>query len=210
MPLMNKTCAIISGGEFAPLSDIEKADFVIVCDKGYEYARNSGIIPHLFIGDFDSFLQDVPNDLPTIALPCEKDETDTMAAVKYAVKNGFTNILLFCALGGRLDHLLGNFGTAAYAAKAGLTVKITDYDNEIFVFSNSQITIPKKEDFSISLVSLTDKCENVSISGGKYPLQNAVLTNISTLGISNEWKDDITVTVGTGVLAIVMSKIKDK
>lgn len=207
---MDKVCAIISGGEFAPLSDIERADFIIACDKGYEYAKNNGIVPHLFIGDFDSFSGKTPSGLPTVTLPCEKDETDTMAAIKCAVSKGFTEILLFCALGGRLDHLLGNLGAAAYAAKAGLTVKIKDFENEIYVFSNSKIIIPKKDGFSISLISLTDNCEGVSISGGKYPLQNAVLTNVSTLGISNEWIDDITVTVKTGVLAIVMSKIKEK
>lgn len=205
-----KTCAIISGGDFAPLSDIEKADFIIVCDKGYEYAKNSAIAPHLFIGDFDSFSGKVPCDIPTVTLPTEKDETDTMAAVKYAVNHGFTDILLFCALGGRLDHLLGNLGAAAYAAKAGLAVKITDLNNEIYVLSNSKITLPKKDDFSISLISLTDKCESVSISGGKYPLRNAVLTSASTLGISNEWIDDITVSLGQGVLAIVMSRMEGK
>lgn len=204
---MKKTCAIISGGNFAPLTDIEDADFIIVCDKGYEYARRQGITPDLFIGDFDSFSGVLPDGIPKTVLPCEKDETDTMAAIKYAVENGFDHILLFCALGGRLDHLLGNLQAAAYAAKAGITVKISDYDNEIIVFSNSMVTVPKEEGFSISLLSLTDKCENVSVSGGKYTLKNAVLTNTSTLGISNEWVTDISVSANDGVLAIVMSRM---
>lgn len=203
-----KTCAIISGGKFAPFYGIEKADFIIVCDKGYEYAKKCGIIPDLFIGDFDSYSGELSSGLPTISLPCEKDETDTMAAMKYAVNQGFTDILLFCALGGRLDHLLGNLAASAYAANSGLTVKITDCDNEIFVFSNLEITFPKKNGFSISLISLTDKCENVNLSGGKYTLKNAVLTNASTLGISNEWTDDITASVGAGVLAVVMSRME--
>lgn len=204
-----KTCAIISGGQFSPLFGIEKADFIIVCDKGYEYAKKCGAIPNLFIGDFDSFSGELSNDLSVITLPCEKDETDTMVAIKYAKEQGFTNILLFCALGGRLDHLLGNLAAATYASKAGLTVKITDFNNEIFVFSNSKIVLPKKSGFSISLISLTDKCKNVCILGGKYSLKNAVLTNASTLGISNEWIDDITVSVGAGVLAVVMSRMED-
>lgn len=205
---MSKICAIISGGESAPLTDINTADFIIVCDKGYEYAKKEGVIPDLFIGDFDSFADEVPKDISKVTLPCEKDETDTMAAIKYAAESGFDKILLFCALGGRLDHLLGNLQTAVYAVKAGLSVKICDADNEIYVFSNSLITVPKKDGFSISLISLTDKCENVSVSGGKYTLKNATLTNASTLGISNEWIDDITVSTGDGVLAVVMSKMK--
>lgn len=204
---MDKICAIISGGDFVPLNNIEDANFIIACDKGYEYAKRGGITPDLFIGDLDSFKGDIPKDLPSIILPCEKDETDTMAAIKYAVENGFDRILLFCALGGRLDHLLGNLQSAAYAAKSGLPVKIYDLENEIFVFSNSEITIPKRTGFSISVISLTDTCEGASILGGKYPLNKAVLENTSTLGISNEWADDITVTAESGVLAVVMSKI---
>lgn len=205
---MNRICAIISGGAFAPLTDIEKSEFIIACDKGYEYAKKSGIIPNLIIGDFDSFCGNLPNEIPVLKLPREKNETDTMAAIGYAVNKGFDKILLFCALGGRLDHLLGNLQAAAFAAKAGLTVKIQDENNEIYVFSNSMVSVPKRENFSISIISLTDKCENVTISGAKYALQNAVLTNASTLGISNEWNGDITVSVSDGVLAVIMSRME--
>lgn len=203
---MDKICAIISGGDFSPLDCIENADFIIACDKGYEYAKFQNIVPDLIIGDFDSFSGNLPNEIKKITLPCEKDETDTMAAIDYAINHGFSKIILFCALGGRLDHLLGNLQSAAYAAKNGLSVKISDENNEIFVFSNSEILLSKRENFSVSVISMTDKCENVSILGGKYTLKNAVLTNTSTLGISNEWVGDITVSVGNGILAIVMSK----
>ncbi len=205
---MDKICAIISGGEFSPFDGIEDADFIIACDRGYEHAKSQNIAPSLIIGDFDSFSGVLPSGIKRITLPCEKDETDTMAAINYAASQGFNKILLLCALGGRLDHLLGNLQSAAYAAKNGATVKIKDAENEIYVFSNSEISLPKKDNFSISVISLTDRCENVSISGGKYTVKNAVLTNTSTLGISNEWVDDITVSAGDGVLAIVMSKIK--
>lgn len=201
------TCAIISGGDYAPIKNIENADFVIACDKGISYAQKEGITPDFLVGDFDSFSGDLPGGIPVLRLPCEKDETDTMAAVKYAVEKGFEKILLFCALGARLDHLLGNLQTAAYAAKNGVTVKITDSDNEICVFSGKKLVFPKKEGFSISVISLSDKCENVNLSGGKYELENAILTNATTLGISNEWAGDITVSAEKGVLAVVMSRM---
>lgn len=205
---MDRICAIISGGEFSTLTGIENAGFIIACDKGFEYAKKHSVKPDLIIGDFDSFSGDLPKDIKKITLPREKDETDTMAAVGYAVNHGFDSILLFCALGGRLDHLLGNLQTAAFAADTGAFVKIIDDENEIYVFSGSEISIPKKEGFSISLISLSDKCENVNLCGGKYSLDNAVLTNTSTLGISNEWAGDISVSLKSGVLAVIMSKMK--
>ncbi|MBR4724032.1 MAG: thiamine diphosphokinase [Clostridia bacterium] len=205
---MDKICAIISGGAFSPFDGIEDADFVIACDKGYEYAKSQSLVPDLIIGDFDSCSGKIPNEIKKIILPCEKDETDTMVAINYAIGQGFSKIMLFCALGGRLDHLLGNLQSASYAAKNGAQVKIIGENDEIYVFSNSEIFLPKKENFSISVISLTDKCENVSISGGKYTLKNEVLANTSTLGISNEWIEDITISAGNGILAVVMSKIK--
>ena len=207
---MKKICARISGGEFSPLTDIETADFIIACDKGYEYAKSQCITPNLIIGDFDSYSGGLPSEIPVLTLPCEKDETDTMSGVNYAVNHGFSKILLFCAFGGRLDHLLGNLQASAFAAKAGLIVKIIDRDNEVYVFSNSSVLIPKKENFSISVIALTDKCENVTVLGGKYELKNAVLTNTSTLGISNEWDRDISISLTGGVLAVIMSKIEKR
>ena len=44
----------------------------------------------------------------TIVLPCEKDDTDTVFAVKEALKRGFQDFLLIGVIGGRLDHTLGN------------------------------------------------------------------------------------------------------
>ena len=52
--IMSKLCSIISGGDFSSLDDIEKSDFIIACDKGYEYAIRSNIKPDLTVGDFDS------------------------------------------------------------------------------------------------------------------------------------------------------------
>ena len=123
---MDKICAIISGGEFSPFDGIENADFIIACDKGYEHAKSQNITPSLIIGDFDSFSGALPSEIKRITLPCEKDETDTMAAINYATSQGFNKILLLCALGGRLDHLLGNLQSAAYAAKNGAEAQRRD------------------------------------------------------------------------------------
>ena len=84
---MSKICAIISGGEYAPLSEIEKADFLICCDKGYAYARQNSLTPDLLIGDFDSYQAPLPDDIPTVTLPHEKDDTDTLYAVRTALQN---------------------------------------------------------------------------------------------------------------------------
>ena len=202
---MSKICAIISGGNFSPLLNIENSDYIIACDKGYEYAKKAGILPNLIIGDFDSCREEPPEKIPVLSLPEEKDDTDTMSAIRYAVAHNFDELFIYCALGGRLDHTVGNIQSASYAASKGLTVRIIDSDNELCIFSDNEIIFPKRDNCSISVLSLSDKCDGVSVTGGKYKLENATVTNIFPIGISNEWTDSISVSVKTGIIAVIMS-----
>ena len=105
---MKGLCAIISGGEYSPMDDIKAAEYIIACDRGYSYAKRSGIVPDLLLGDFDSYTGKLPEGAAVERLPREKDDTDTMHAVRRALELGFTRISLYCALGGRLDHTLAN------------------------------------------------------------------------------------------------------
>ena len=97
---MKGLCAIISGGEYSPMDDIKAAEYIIACDRGYSYAKRSGIVPDLLLGDFDSYTGKLPEGAAVERLPREKDDTDTMHAVRRALELGFTRISLYCALGG--------------------------------------------------------------------------------------------------------------
>lgn len=207
---MKKRCIIISGGEYSPVTDIKKSDFVIACDKGFEYALQDGITPDLLIGDFDSYTGDLNTDIPIRRYKCEKDDTDTGIAVQYAVENKYDEIILYSALGGRLDHLLGNIQLGTYAAKHGVSFKILSTDNELYFLSNSKLSLNRRNGYSISILSLTDICNGLNISGAKYPLKDATFNNASALGISNEWAEDvIDVSVDNGVLLVVLSELND-
>lgn len=206
---MEKVCAILSGGEFSKTDGIQDADFVIACDRGYAYARRLGIVPDLFVGDFDSLSEKLPDGIPTLNLPCEKDDTDTMAAVRHAVDNGWRRLILYCALGGRLDHLVGNLQAATYAARHGARVEIKDECNRVWIFQNGELLLPPMPGYSLSLLAVSDTCENVSVRGVKYPLEEATLTNHFPIGVSNEWRGDAQICVGKGVLMVICSKISE-
>ena len=152
---MKKLCAIISGGRRAPLDGIENADRIIACDKGYQYAEEAGVRPQLLVGDFDSYTGSLPADIPILDLPVEKDDTDTMAAIRYAVQEDYSEIVLYCALGGRLDHLLGNVQSAVFAVERGCRVHIIDTDNLLYFFTDGALTLPPRGGWSLSLLSLT-------------------------------------------------------
>ena len=44
-----------------------------------------GLIPHLALGDFDSYRGDIAKECEVLRYPVEKNDTDTMLAVKEAI-----------------------------------------------------------------------------------------------------------------------------
>ncbi len=213
---MNKLCSIIAGGDFSPLHNIKKSDFIIACDKGYKYALKSKITPDLIVGDFDSCdilskidlgYDNIFNNSKIIKLNKEKDETDTMFAVKYAIEHNFEEIFFYCYLGGRFDHIIANIQAASYAMQKMNHCQVFDKNNEIHFIKNRKITIPKKDNCSLSLFSFSDCCKRVSIKNVKYPLNNANLNNYFPIGISNEWINDAEISVSSGILMIIISKL---
>lgn len=204
---MKKIYAIITGGEPSELCDIDKACVVIACDKGYYYATERGVEPDEVVGDFDSC--DVPRNsrAEIVVLPKEKDDTDTVFAVKRVLSRYPDEIYMYCAEGGRPDHFIGNLQAAAMAAKQGVAVRIFGNYADYAIFSTGTKLFPKNGYSRLSVISLSDECRGVWIKGVKYPLCGATLTNSFPVGISNEWTKDVAeVSLESGIIAVIRSK----
>ena len=203
-----RRCVIVSGGEFSPVSGLRGDDFVIACDRGYTYCEALGLKPDLLISDFDSYTGPVAPGIPTDAHLPEKDDTDTMLAIRYAAEHGFRNLLLCCALGGRLDHLLANLQSLVFAQKHGISATLRSADTEVMTLQHASVRIPRRDGWSLSVFAMDGPCEGVCISGAKYPLQNARLLPSFPLGVSNQWEEGaVEITVRDGVLLIVLSRL---
>lgn len=205
-----KTCLIITGGERSPIPQIDACDLVIACDHGYEYAKSAGIRPDLFIGDFDSISEKEVSDekIPVLRYPVEKDDSDTMLAVKYALREGYDHLILTCALGGRLDHLLANLQTLGFVASHGALAELCGENEYIRTFTGGELKLPKREGYSLSLFSLSDRCENLCVDGAAYTASHIELTNTFPLGLSNQWNEEtVRISMTKGILLIVESRM---
>ena len=112
-------CYIIGAGECAPMDfDPGETDLLIAADGGYRAVCDAGMRPDLIVGDFDS-LGGVPTDAPVIRCPVEKDDTDTMIAIKEGLARGYQRFQIYGGLGGRLDHTIANLHALAYLADHG-------------------------------------------------------------------------------------------
>ena len=205
---MDGICLIVSGGDFAPLPDAERYAFVIACDRGYAYAERCGVRPDLLIGDLDSLDGEIDAAIPLRRYPKEKDDTDTMLAVRAALELGFRQADLCCALGGRLDHTIANLQTAVFAAERGLRLRILSPETEITALRDGTLLLPRREGFSLSVFAARECCRGVTLHGTKYELEDAEISGDFPIGVSNEWKEDsAAITVREGTLLVVCSRL---
>ena len=96
-----KRCVIVGGADINNYEYIKSClrndDFIVFCDSGLKHLESLQVNPGLIVGDFDS--HDNPHlGVETIVLPCEKDDTDTVFAVKEAIKRGFDDFVSSCFL----------------------------------------------------------------------------------------------------------------
>ena len=208
-----KKCYIITSyieGRLPGIISPGGSDIIICADGGFNAAMSFGLTPDVVIGDFDSgdFTGLADCGAGTIHYPREKDESDTFLCLKYAINAGYDEITVVGGIGGRLDHTVANIQTLAYFASPCISVTMLDERNAFTVIENSAVTIKKREGYVISLFSLSDKCKGVATAGLNYPLDDAELTNLYPVGLSNEFSsDEAEIKVRQGKLLIVMSKI---
>lgn len=154
---------------------------VICADGGYSILP-SGIVPLCIIGDFDS-LKEKPSGVKLVSYPPEKNYTDGELAVRYAIENGYKNINIFGALGGKQDHILGNLALLSVADKLGVSAVIREENLDIYLAKgNFELKTFTGDNISIIPVeeALISNSENLF-----YPLKNLLLTSADTRGISN-------------------------
>lgn len=181
-------CVIVGGADINNYGFIRgrlcEDDFVIFCDSGLKHLDQLQAKPSLIVGDFDSH-ENPHLDVETIVLPCEKDDTDTVFAVKEAINRGFNNFLLIGVVGARLDHTLGNVSILLYLDSLGKKGYIIDDYSEMEIVSEKPISITDDYAF-FSLLNISGCTKGITITGAKYPLNDAEITCEYQYGVSNE------------------------
>lgn len=200
-----KRCFIFAAGTFYGLRERPvPGDFVIAADAGYRACREAGITPDLLLGDFDSM--DQPADFANVLRsPVEKDDTDTMLAIKTALENNCKEIFLYGGTGGtRLDHTLANLQSLLYLRRHGARGWMYDRDFLWTVIENEALTVERTVEWGLlSAFCLGPDASGVDEEGVQYPLWDAVLTAEFPLGVSNHILEPTArIAVRQGALAV--------
>lgn len=161
-------------------------DYVIAVDGGYAVLDELGCSPDLTIGDFDS-LGYVPNGGLVEQYPSHKDKSDLELAFDRVSSEGFSDVVVYGALGGRLDHTIANLQMCARFAEEGIAVTLIGVDCAIRVLVGpATYDLPLVPRGTVSVFAGTKEAIGVTETGLEYSLDDATLTNRTTLGLSNE------------------------
>lgn len=202
---------IFAGGEADVWPQMKAGDILLGVDRGALRLLDAGLSPTVAIGDFDSLGEGELQRLAAAGIPLEqypagKDETDSELALIRALTYQPAEIVMYGALGGRLDHSLANIHLLWTAHRAGVRMRIESRQNRLRLLSPlfPQLEIKRDGYRYVSLLPLESPVTGITLDGFRYPLLDATLTTGSTRGISNELVADRgTISIKSGLLLVM-------
>ncbi|MCQ2531438.1 MAG: thiamine diphosphokinase [Saccharofermentans sp.] len=169
-----------------------KANSIICADSGVDYAREAGIKIDKVFGDLDSISEvgkayvDI-NRIPLEVFPCEKDMTDT----ELVLSSTSGDVVLFVALNGRIDHIMGNILMCARYVDEGRKIMITDGSFKVYFLKGEDTLYYEtcgNEVVSLLPLRYDEDVTGVTTRGLYYELSDATLKYGYSLGVSNCFK----------------------
>jgi len=184
--------------------------WIIAADGGASNCAKLGIVPHTIIGDFDSL-----DPLEVEALekkganvirhPAHKDETDLELALSYAIQQGSSEIVIYGALGARMDMTLANLMLLTHPTYKHSRLSLVDGNQEVRILREGQrIQLYGKPGDTISLIPLSPTASGITTQDLEYALSEGTLTLGSPRGVSNVMLGELChISLGEGILAVV-------
>lgn len=186
------TCALVGAAEFNAdhfqEMDAQGAfDYVIAVDGGLKHLESIGRSADMALGDFDS-LGYVPEGMRVARFSAKKSKSDMELGLERARNMRYEDLFVYGALGGRLDHTFANLQLFAKYSERGAFVNAIGVTEAVtFVSGPDTFEMPAQESGTISVFSMTDESRGVFERGLAYELDDAVLSNRTSLGLSNEF-----------------------
>lgn len=195
------TTFIVGGGNcksdflLKQIGQIPESDrYIIACDRGASVLLDLDIVPDFIIGDFDSAFDGTYERALSIGISVKKlnpikDDTDSEAAINWALENTDGDIYFLACTGTRLDHVLGNIALLGKGVKADRRIIMLDETNKIYMIGPSgRVIINKEAQYGkyISVIPYMGEVTGLTMTGFKYPLEDYKVAGFNTLTISNE------------------------
>jgi thiamine pyrophosphokinase len=174
---------------------------VIAADSGIRHANVLGLVPELWVGDFDSVSESMAASYPEVPreiFPAGKDKTDGELAIDAALSRGATRLVIAGAFGGpRADHAHLHLALAIRLAEAGVPVRLTSGAQEGVPLLPGRSGFDYEPGTLFSILGFSD-LTGLTVGGARWPLHAVEVPFGSSLTISNEVTRDLVVELGAG------------
>lgn len=198
-----KTAVICAGGpadELADFATLKNNDEIIFigADKGAIYLIESGILPDVAIGDFDSLSPEefskLKNQVASVKVaPAEKNETDTDLAIDESLTFEPDHIVLTGVTGGRLDHFMAVLNSVYRFQTDNPSIQFTIRNkwNEMKLLTPGVTKLTKDQQFPfVSFFAFQGSVEHVTLAGMKYNVGDETIEMGISRFTSNEVLDE--------------------
>lgn len=210
MAVDNKICYVVGAMSLTPALRPypTTGDFVIAADRGFDSLMAYGVRPDMAVGDFDS-LGHVPDHNNVIELPVEKDDTDMTYALRKGLELGYKRFVMLGGVGGRMDHTLANLQLLDFLATRGAQGILAGEKLVATAVHNGSFTFPDSLTGPLAVFCNSGEAKGVTMTGVKYPLENATLSGAYPMGVSNEFTGEGgSITVEDGSLVLIWEEPK--
>ncbi len=187
---------------------LQPGDLILCADGGTRLVLALDLLPQAVFGDLDSIAGSDRARLesarvPINEFPSDKDQTDLELTLRHALERKPRAILIVGALGGRLDHTLGNISLLTDPGLAAIDCRLDDGVEEVTLCS-SLCSIHGKPGDLVSLIPWGSAVPGVRTEGLRWGLGGETLYPDKSRGISNEMLGETaTIHVGSGQLLVV-------
>lgn len=190
---------------------VNETTHVVATDGALDRAIQLGITVDTLIGDLDSLLDSthLEDRFPAMEIlryPEDKDWTDLELAIDWALERRPNAIVLYGAVGGRIDHTMTNLALLEKGLHSGIPITLISGNESTRLIQGSLALSDAVVGDRVSLLPIS-LFSTVSTQGLKFPLHSEKLFRGQGRGVSNVVVSTPTrVDVESGVLAVVHAK----
>jgi len=179
---------------------------VIAADGGIRHAAPLGLLPELWVGDFDSSYDIDAADwlhVPRKQFPVAKKATDGEIAVEEAIAQGADRIIMVGALEGeRSDHAGLHLLYSLVLAERGIATVLTSGEEEAVPVVPGQLEMQLPDGALFSILPYSD-LKMLTIEGARYPLKDVDIDFGSSRTLSNVATGNISIGLKSGRAVLI-------
>ncbi|MBF0286926.1 MAG: thiamine diphosphokinase [SAR324 cluster bacterium] len=207
---MKKTALIVCNGDPPSLELLhnfwQQADLTVCADGGANFLVSEGFIPDVIVGDMDSLLPEVEQQVEAKRLIKiqEQNTNDADKALRYCLDHHLQIIHMLGIAGGRSDQFLANLELLYKYAPEVKIILWTEQERMEVISKEWEESLMIGT--TLSLIPLFGTVNGITTAGLAYPLHNQTLqAGKEPCGVSNKTTlPQVRITIQQGALLLII------